>query len=421
MSPSLRLAISLALLSAAGLAAAQSTASPDQSLVRLDSVNVFGRPQDVDKAAGSAHYLDGETLQKFNYRDIHRVLRQVPGVYLVEEDGYGLRPNIGIRGSGTDRNSRITVMEDGVLISPAPYAAPAAYYFPTMSRISAVEIRKGSASIQAGPRTTGGALNLISTPIPSRASAELDLSAGSDGTLLAHGWAGAMGERFGGLIEGVRQQSRRLQAHRRRRRRRLLAQRRRRQAALGQRARRGALPAARLQVRAQHPGQQRNLPGADPGRLRPRPQPPLRRLAPGQHPDRAPAVRAAPPGRTQRHRAAEHGRLPHRIRAQLVQAQRRAQPGHRGLHRHQHDPGRPGLVRRAVRLADRQHQPGQRPAPAQQQPQLLRPGRAERARACRWPRAPPPTTSRWACACTATRRTASRTTTATACRPASWC
>lgn len=207
MSRTLRLAITLALLPAAGFASAQATTSPDESLVRLDSVNVFGKPQDVDKAAGSAHYLDRETLEKFDYRDVHRVLRQVPGVYLVEEDGYGLRPNIGIRGSGTDRNSRITVMEDGVLISPAPYAAPAAYYFPTMSRISAVEIRKGSASVQAGPRTTGGALNLISTPIPTRGSAEADLSAGSDGTLLAHGWAGAMGERFGGLVEGVRQQS----------------------------------------------------------------------------------------------------------------------------------------------------------------------------------------------------------------------
>ncbi len=206
MSRTLRLAIALALLPA-GHAAAQATSNPAESLVRLDSVNVFGKPQDVDKAAGSAHYLDGQTLEKFNYRDVHRVLRQVPGVYLVEEDGYGLRPNIGIRGSGTDRNSRITVMEDGVLISPAPYAAPAAYYFPTMSRISAVEIRKGSASVQAGPRTTGGALNLISTPIPGEPSAEVDLSAGSDGTLLAHGWAGAMGERFGGLIEGVRQQS----------------------------------------------------------------------------------------------------------------------------------------------------------------------------------------------------------------------
>lgn len=207
MSATLRLAISLALLATAAQAAAQSAPPPGQSLVRLDSVNVFGTAQDVSKAAGSAHYLDEETLEKFRFRDIHRVLRQVPGVYIVEEDGYGLRPNIGIRGSGTDRNSRITVMEDGVLIAPAPYAAPAAYYFPTMARMHAVEIRKGSASVQAGPRTTGGAINLVSTPIPAEASAEVDLSMGSDGAFQAHGWAGAMGERLGVLVEGVRQQS----------------------------------------------------------------------------------------------------------------------------------------------------------------------------------------------------------------------
>lgn len=207
MSRTLRLAISLALVSAASQAHAQATEDPNQSLVRLDSVNVFGDPKDVKKAAGSAHYIDAETLERFNYRDINRVLRQVPGVYIVEEEGYGLRPNIGIRGSGTDRNSRITVMEDGVLIAPAPYASPAAYYFPTMSRISAVEIRKGSAAVQAGPRTTGGAVNLISTPIPAENAAQLDLSVGSDATGLAHGWIGGTNDRLGGLLEFTHQQT----------------------------------------------------------------------------------------------------------------------------------------------------------------------------------------------------------------------
>ncbi len=208
MSRTLRLAIALALLPAAALAVDNPAGvDPNESLVRLDRINVFGTAQDVKKASGSAHFLDQEALEKFNYRDIHRVLRQVPGVYLVDEEGYGLRPNIGIRGSGTDRNSRITVMEDGVLIAPAPYAAPAAYYFPTMSRISAVEILKGSASVRSGPRTTGGAMNLISTPLPGEPSALADFSVGTDATLLARGWAGGMGERVGAMVEGVRQQT----------------------------------------------------------------------------------------------------------------------------------------------------------------------------------------------------------------------
>lgn len=176
-------------------------------MTKLDRLLVVGSAAEAAETAGSAQFIDQEQLDRFAYTDVQRVLRQVPGVYAIDEEGLGLRPNIGIRGSGTDRSSRITLMEDGVLIAPAPYAAPAAYYFPTMARMSALEVRKGSSAIKTGPRTTGGALNLVSTPIPNQLAGLVDLAYGSDQTALGHAWVGGRGEQSGFLIETAQQYS----------------------------------------------------------------------------------------------------------------------------------------------------------------------------------------------------------------------
>jgi Fe(3+) dicitrate transport protein len=190
---------------AAAAAGAQDAAAPAGGDTAFERLTVIGtRPAEL--TGGSASYVTSEQLERFRHTDVQRALRQVPGLYTVEEDGYGLRPNIGLRGSGTDRNSRITVMEDGVLIAPAPYAAPAAYYFPTMARMSAVEIRKGSAAVRSGPRTTGGAINLVSTPIPAQTlHGSVSMQAGADSTRLGHASVGGTNGQWGYLLEAVRQ------------------------------------------------------------------------------------------------------------------------------------------------------------------------------------------------------------------------
>ena len=173
----------------------------------IDTVTIIGRKGDVADVPGSAHVIDSEELAVFVQSDILRVLRTVPGVYVQEEEGFGLRPNIGIRGSGLDRSARIALLEDGVLIAPAPYAAPSAYYFPTQRRMNSLEVLKGPAAVVIGPRTTGGAINMISTPIPEDTGGTIDVRWGDHNTRDAHLNFGARGERVSWLLETVQSAS----------------------------------------------------------------------------------------------------------------------------------------------------------------------------------------------------------------------
>lgn len=171
--------------------------------VILDRTRVVGDPHRIDEIPGSAHYLGPEDLGDHTvpYDDIHGVLRKIPGIQMQEEDAYGLRPNIGMRGSGVERSAKITLMEDGVLIAPAPYAAAAAYYFPVVGRMEAVEVRKGSSQIKYGPWTIGGALNLISSTIPHRLTAIADIEGGEDQTRKIRVKLGNSYQRFGWMAE----------------------------------------------------------------------------------------------------------------------------------------------------------------------------------------------------------------------------
>ncbi|MBB6521483.1 TonB-dependent receptor family protein [Pseudoteredinibacter isoporae] len=171
------------------------------SKAKLEEVTIIGNPEEAQLIPGSAHVIGEQELEKFEFTDINRIVRQVPGVYLQEEDGFGLRPNIGIRGAVGERSSKINLMEDGVLIAPAPYSAPSAYYFPTAGRMSSVEVLKGAETLRQGPATVGGAVNLISTRIPEQTSGSVNAEAGEDGAFRVHANYGYVEEQFAFLLE----------------------------------------------------------------------------------------------------------------------------------------------------------------------------------------------------------------------------
>lgn len=186
---------------------AVSALASDKTNHSLSAVTIIGSEEKAQQVAGSAHVIDAEELAKFEYTDIQKILAGVPGVTFRNEEGYGLRPNISIRGTRDDRSGKITLMEDGVLIAPAPYSASSAYYFPTAGRINGVEVMKGSSAIKNGPYTVGGALNLLSTPIPEMFSGKANLEYGSGNMARAYANVGDSKQNYGWMIEGQKHQA----------------------------------------------------------------------------------------------------------------------------------------------------------------------------------------------------------------------
>jgi Fe(3+) dicitrate transport protein len=146
---------------------------PDSAII------VIGQRESLLNIPGSGAIVTEQDLELARVFTVNEALRQAPGVFVREEEGLGMRPNIGIRGLNPTRSSKVLLLEDGIPLAFAPYGDNASYYHPPIDRFSRIEILKGASQIRFGPQTIGGVINYITPAAPAEATGQFTLSGGS--------------------------------------------------------------------------------------------------------------------------------------------------------------------------------------------------------------------------------------------------
>jgi Fe(3+) dicitrate transport protein len=133
--------------------------------VLVNAASLAGTPESLSEIPGTIERIDAQMLENSRVFNFSEALRKVSGVNVRDEEGFGLRPNIGIRGTNPTRSTKVLLLEDGIPLSYAPYGDNASYYHPPVDRYESIEVLKGSGQIAYGPVTVAGVVNYL-TPNP---------------------------------------------------------------------------------------------------------------------------------------------------------------------------------------------------------------------------------------------------------------
>lgn len=171
------------------------------------AVLVIGTRYDLQSIPGSGDILDRELLDAAHVFTTNEALRKIPGVLARDEEGFGLRPNIGIRGLNPTRSTKVLLLEDGLPLTYAPYGDNASYYHPPIDRFERIEVLKGSGQLLFGPHTVGGVINFITPPPPGDFGARLTLQGGSRDYREVHAEVGGTFGSTGVILNGTRKET----------------------------------------------------------------------------------------------------------------------------------------------------------------------------------------------------------------------
>lgn len=141
-------------------------------------------PQKLSEAPASAYVVTARDIERYGYRTLSEALQSVPGVYVTNDRNYSY---IWVRGFGRpgDYNSRVLVLVNGHRVNDNLYGFTSPdHAFPLdIKSVERIEVIKGPGSALYGDNALLGVINVV-TKTPSGApGAQVNLEAGSYGTL----------------------------------------------------------------------------------------------------------------------------------------------------------------------------------------------------------------------------------------------
>lgn len=158
----------------------------DSISYEMPQVIVVGQKDKLfTRVPGSITVINKKELFQFNALTGNEVFRKITGLNVVDEEGSGLRVNIGIRGLDPDRSRSVLMLEDGIPIALNPYGEPEMYFTPAIDKMAGLEVLKGSGQILFGPQTIGGVVNYFTADPPSSVQTRIKLNGGKDGLFSA--------------------------------------------------------------------------------------------------------------------------------------------------------------------------------------------------------------------------------------------
>ena len=200
--------IALALGCSSPVLATGTTYSDSQpNALEMPVVEIVESTDALQTIPGAVNILKQEELFESHVFNVNEALRKIPGVNVRDEEGFGMRPNIGIRGMNPTRSTKTLLLEDGIPLSYAPYGDNASYYHPPIERFASIEVLKGPGQILFGPQTISGTINYLTPNPPTKPGGYLSFTGGTREFYDGHfNYGGTVGD-FGGLLDITHKES----------------------------------------------------------------------------------------------------------------------------------------------------------------------------------------------------------------------